>query len=198
MRLTTVEVSTEGYVSDDEVTRWSRVWGWFLAAGIAAVLLGFVVLAWRTQTLYALSYFAGAAFLFLGCLRLADAFFVPARRIVSVIGGVVLLAIGIIIFVWPNITLFVLALLVALGFVVWGVLQLVSAFADMGAPHWWVSLIGGLASLVIGVWAVRHPGSALNALMILLGVWIMLWGAVEIAGALLMRHGEQLLRPGKR
>ena len=183
---TTVEVSIEP--TEAEVTRFGASWGWFLAAGIAAILLGFVVLVWRTETLYALTYFAGAVFLLVGCVHLADAAFVPERRLLSVLGALAFIAIGIIMFVWPHITLFIVAMLIALGFVVWGVMELVTAFAATKARHWWVPLIGGIASLIVAVWTARHPGNALNVLMILLGIWTMLWGAVEITLALVVHR----------
>jgi uncharacterized membrane protein HdeD (DUF308 family) len=180
---------------DEDLVMASRVWGLFVAAGIAAVLAGFVVLVWRTETLYALTYFAGAAFIAMGLVRLGGAVLIPVGRVISLVAGLVFLGIGITIVAWPHITLFVVALLIGLAFTVWGVLELVTAFADTSAHHWWVSLIAGVASLIVAIWTVRHPGNALNVLMIVLGIWIFLWGAMEIAAALLVRHaGRELER----
>ena len=173
---------------DTEVAHFGRNWGWFLVPGIAAILLGFVVLEWRTETLYALTYFAGAGFLFAGCVRLIDAIVVPERRLISLAGAVAFIAVGVTIFAWPNITLFIVALLIALGFVVWGVLELVTALANTRARHWWVGLIAGIASLIIAIWTTRHPGNALNVLMILVGIWLMLWGASAVVATLIARR----------
>jgi uncharacterized membrane protein HdeD (DUF308 family) len=190
IEFTRVEVSEYSLKDADRVGA-GRWWGGFLAAGIAAVLLGFVVLVWRTETLYALIYFAGAAFVAMGVIRVMGAVVGPVDRALSLIGGIVFLAIGITIFVWPHITLFVVALLIGLAFTAWGVLELVKAFANTNARHWWVSLIAGIASLIVAIWTVRHPGNALNVLMIVLGIWILLWGALEIAAALLVRRVDR-------
>ena len=115
------------------------------------------MLAWRTQTLYVITYFAGAMFLFVGLVRFVDVFLVPAHRWLALIGAVIFLTIGVIIVAWPHITLYAVDLLIALGFLLWGVLEVVKAFSDVHARHWWVSLIGGVISLIIAVWAIRHP-----------------------------------------
>lgn len=185
-------LSAEEIASGDEIAdQLQRNWGWYLVAGIIGVLLGFVIIEWRTQTLYAIAYFAGAVFLFVGLVRLVDVFLVPARRWLSLLAAVIFLAIGVIILVWPHITLFILALLIALGFVMWGILELIKAFAEPREAHWWLSLIAGIVSLIIAVWCVRHPGSALSILILLVGIWIMLWGVIEIVAAFSARHARR-------
>ncbi len=168
-----------------------KSWGLFLFAGIVGVVLGFVVLSWRTETLNVLRYFAGAAFLFVGIVRLVETFVIPARRLMSLFSSVVFLAVGVILLVWPNITLYIAALLIAIGFLMWSLLEFIVAFSDVHARHWWLHLIGGIVSLVISVWTVRHPGHALNVLVILIGIWIMLWGVVEIVAAFVARHARR-------
>jgi uncharacterized membrane protein HdeD (DUF308 family) len=187
-----VIMTTDEVDAGDELAKeLEHAWGWFLVAGIIAVLLGFVVLSWRTQTLYVLTYFAGAVFLFIGLVRLVDVFLVPAHRWISLLGALIFVAIGLIIVVWPHITLFVVALLIALGFLLGGVLELVKAFSDVHAPHWWMALIGGIIMIGIAIWAARHPGSALNVLVVLLGIWIILWGIVEMVAAFSARHAKR-------
>ena len=163
-------------------------WAYLLIAGIISVLLGLVILAWRTQTLYTLVYFAGAVFLFIGALHLIDTFVASGERWFSLLTAAVFLPTGIIMLVWPHVTLFITALLIALDFLLWGVLQIVKALEYTNARFWWVGLIAGAASILISVWTVRHPGHALVVLMTLLGIWIMLSGVVEIIAAFAVRH----------
>ena len=51
--------------------------------------------------------------------------------------------------------------------------------------------IAGIVSLIIAVWTVRHPGSALEVIMLLVGIWIMLWGVIEIVAAFSARHARR-------
>jgi uncharacterized membrane protein HdeD (DUF308 family) len=166
-------------------------WGWYLAGGIIAILFGFLIMTWRHETLHAFSIFVGIMFLFVGLMRLVDVFFVPARRVTSAIVAVILIGVGIAVLVWPSITYFVITVLLAWSFLVWGVVEVIAAFAYHRAPYWWVHLIGGLISLLIGIWVLRNPNHALSLLVILIGVWIVIFGVVEIMTALAARHAKE-------
>jgi uncharacterized membrane protein HdeD (DUF308 family) len=172
-------------------------WAYLLVAGIISVLLGLVILAWRSQTLYALVYFAGAVFLFIGILHLIDAVVTKGDRWFSLLTAAVFLPTGVIMLVWPHVTLFIAALLIALDFLLWGVLQIVKALEYTNAKFWWIGLIAGAASILISVWTIRHPGHALVVLMTLLGIWIMLSGLVEIIAAFAVRHAFASGQSGK-
>jgi uncharacterized membrane protein HdeD (DUF308 family) len=127
-------------------------------------------------------------FLFGGVVRALMALAIAANRVLAFLEALVFLAIGVIILVWPKPTLYIVAILIALAFVLWGVLELVTAFSSMHTRHWWINLIAGIVSIVIAIWTLRHPGNALNVLIILLGIWMMLWGVIEIVGAFMARH----------
>jgi uncharacterized membrane protein HdeD (DUF308 family) len=178
-------------VQDELVERLAKTWLYYLAAGIIGVLLGFVVLAWRTETLYAVAYFAGAAFLFVGLVRFAEALLLQSRRWLSLAMAVVFLATGVMMVAWPHITLFIAALLIALNFVLWGVLELIVSLSNTSTRFWWMGVIAAVVSFVIAIWTVRHPGNALNVLTILVGIWIMLWGVTEMLAALAARHAKR-------
>ena len=62
-------------------------------------------------------------------------------------------------FVWPDITLYVVSILVAWFLIVFGITHLVSALAGLKVPWWWTQLLLGIAELVLGVWAVRCLGA---------------------------------------
>ena len=54
---------------------------------------------------------------------------------------------------------------------------------------WWVFLIGGIASIIFGVLAFINPGIALAVLALYFSAWVMVDGAVNVAGA--VRHRDQ-------
>jgi len=51
-----------------------------------------------------------------------------------------------------------------------------------------VQLIRGIASLVIAFLALADPGGTLLALVILLGIYAVLFGVIEIFGSFSARH----------
>ena len=88
----------------------------------------------------------------------------------------VAVAAGILTFVWPGITLHVVAILLAWYLIIFGVMHLISALAGPKVSYWWTQLLLGVAELVLGVWAVRSWQWSLLTLLTLVGVWAIFYG----------------------
>jgi len=58
-------------------------------------------------------------------------------------------------------------------------------------PHWWAYLIRGVIAVAVGFLCIRHPGAPLTALVVLLGIVAIVFGAVEIIGAFSARHATR-------
>src|SRR2546423_15636501 len=103
----------------------ARYWWTFTIRGVAAVIFGILALVWPTITLAVLVLFFGAYALVDGLFALGAAIFrgrgVEGRRAWLVVEGVAGIAIGIITFVWPDITTVVLLWLIAAWALVTGV-----------------------------------------------------------------------------
>src|SRR5512132_223303 len=91
----------------------SGYWGWFLILGIVWTGFGMFVLSYRVGSLQAVAALVGVAFLFGGITQLAVAARIQDWRWLFILGGILSVAAGIITFVWPGITLFVVSILVA-------------------------------------------------------------------------------------
>jgi uncharacterized membrane protein HdeD (DUF308 family) len=146
------------------------------------------VLSYRAGSLAAVTALVGVAFLYGGITELAAASWVRSRRWLFIVGGIVALATGIVTFVWPGITLYVVAILLAWYLIIFGVLHLISALAGPKVSYWWTQLLLGVAELVLGVWAVRSWQSSLLTLLTLVGVWSIIYGVVEIFAAFSVRQ----------
>jgi uncharacterized membrane protein HdeD (DUF308 family) len=94
----------------------------------------------------------------------------PSGRWPFIVGGIVALAAGILTFVWPGITVYVVALLLAWYLIIFGVMHLISALAGPKVSYWWTQLLLGVAELILGVWAVRSWQWSLLTLLTLVGV----------------------------
>jgi uncharacterized membrane protein HdeD (DUF308 family) len=110
--------------------------------------------------------------------------------------GIVSVVFGILAFIWPGITLFALVLLYGAYALVDGVLAIAAAIKGRGrAPTGWLVLVGVLgiaAGIVTFVW----PAITAFALLVLIGVWSILHGILEVVGAIRLRReirGEGLL-----
>ncbi len=176
----------------------SAIWWWFLILGILWTWFGMFVLSYRVGSLAAVAAFVGVAFLFGGLTQLAVASRVESWRWLFIVGGILGIAAGILTFVWPGITLYVVAILVAWYLIAFGIMHLVSALAGPKMSYWWTQLLLGVAELVLGVWAVRSWQRSLVTLVTLVGVWAIFHGVTEIFAAFTMRQAgkrvEQLAR----
>jgi len=166
----------------------SAVWWWFLSLGVAWTLFGTYVLSYRVGSLAAVAALVGVAFLFGGFTQLAVASRVQSWRWLFIVAGILAVAAGILTFVWPDITLYVVSILVAWYLVFFGIMHLVGALAGPKVGYWWTQLVLGVAELGLGVWAVRSWQRSLVTLVTLVGVWAIFYGVAEIFAAFSIRQ----------
>jgi uncharacterized membrane protein HdeD (DUF308 family) len=100
--------------------------------------------------------------------------------------GILTLAAGVAAVAWPGVTVVVAAVLFGIQLVVSGVFQFIGAFGhDEGSGGMRVlSALLGLLALVVGLYAVRHLLVSVLALALLLGIFWVASGFVQLFGAL--------------
>ena len=117
-----------------------------------------------------------------------------------VIRGLLGILVGILTFMWPNITLTMLVFLFAAYALVDGVVDLAGAFRAVAAgERWGALLLEGIIGIAAAVITVLWPAITALGLVIVIGAWAMVTGVLEIAAAIrLRRHirGEVLLLLG--
>ena len=171
-----------------EVREASGVWWWYVILGIAWIWYGTFVLSYRVGSLAAVAGLVGVAFLFGGIGQLMAAGRLESWRPLLILMGILALGAGIMTFVWPDITLYVVSIFVAWYLIVFGILHLVSALAGPKPSWWWTQLLTGAAELVLGVWAIRSWQRSLLTLVALVGVWAIVVGVNEIFAAFSLRE----------
>jgi len=165
---------------------------WLVALGALWIWFGMFVLSYKVSSLVAVATFVGVALLFGGVTQLMVASRVPTLRWLSVVGGILGIVAGLATFVWPDITLYAVSILVAWYLVVFGTIHIVNALAGPKLPWWWTGLLLGTSELVLGVWAARSWERSLITLVTLVGVWAICRGVNEIfAGFTLRQVGKQ-------
>ena len=106
-------------------------------AGVASIAAGFIALAWPGATLFVLAVFVGASLISWGIYRIylafADPFITP--RAVTLIEGIALTALGVLALVWPTASILVLAVLVGVFFIVFGIFSFVSGLHMLDLHH---------------------------------------------------------------
>ena len=103
--------------------------------------------------------------------------------------GIAAVAFGVIALIWPGSALLALALLFGLYAFSDGTLAIFAAFArnaEGAAPTWWL-IVAGLLSMAAGIITFGWPGMTVAFLVVLMAVWAILAGLVQIMGAFELR-----------
>ena len=155
-------------------------WWVLLLNGIVLIVAGFLIFSidWTVRDL---ATFLGALFIFQG---LADALTSGIDKRVSranVITGLLSIATGVLIIVWPEPGLVAVAVVLGAWLIVTGTLAIVGAFAARDLlPNWWLVLILGLLEIPLGVLALANPGATLAALVTVAGIWAVVIGVTRV------------------
>jgi uncharacterized membrane protein HdeD (DUF308 family) len=174
----------------------ARYW-WALAIrGAAAIIFGLLALIWPGITLTALVLLFGAYALVDGVFAVASAIMgrgePSSRRWWHALEGVAAIVAGILTFIWPGITALALLFLIAAWALVTGVIEVFLAIRlRKELEREWMLALAGVASILFGLVLMIFPGSGALALVWLIGIYAIVFGAVLVALSLkLRRHGE--------
>ena len=106
---------------------------------------------------------------------------------VFLLRGVLAIVIGVLAFVWPGITLVSLVLLFGIYAGADGILAIASAITGhTPMPRWWLAIVG-IAGLAAAFMAFTRPGLTLAVLLIVIAAWAIVFGIMEIIGAIQLR-----------
>jgi uncharacterized membrane protein HdeD (DUF308 family) len=189
--MTDVLTQDEIAVGDVVSTQLEKMWGWYLAGGIIAMIFGFFVISYRHASVYAIIYLASGFFIVGGLFELVGGLRAARQRWPLIIFGLIWIGAGIVGFVWPHITIFIVAVLVGWAFLVLGIFDIVNSIRYHFLPYWWAYLIRGIIAVALGFLCIRHPGAPLTALVVLIGIGAIVFGAVEVVGAFSARHATK-------
>ncbi|MFI0980287.1 HdeD family acid-resistance protein [Streptomyces sp. NPDC021093] len=165
-------------------------WQAVLAAGVAALVLGVMVLAWPGRTLLVIAVLFGVYLLVSGVMQLVAAFGThvsTALRVMAFISGALSILLGLLCFRGAMQSLLLLALWIGIGWLFRGITQTVAAASDpeMPARGWQVCL--GIISALGGVVLITSPLDSVAVLTVLGGCWLLAVGIVEIVTAFRIR-----------
>ncbi len=189
--MTDVLTADDIAVGDVVSAQLEKMWGWYLAGGIISMIFGFFVISYRHASVYAIIYLASGFFIAVGLFEIVGAVRMARERWLHLVFGVIWVAAGVVGFVWPHITIYIVAILVGWGFLVLGIFDIINAIRYHYLPYWWAYLIRGIIAVALGFLCIRHPGAPLTALVVLIGILAIVFGAVEVISAFSARHATK-------
>lgn len=162
-------------------------WWVFLLLGLASVVLGTILLFDLVAAVETLALLVAFGLWFNGMGELVGAG--RYRGGWSVAAGTFLIVGGIVAVIWPDITLWALAVVIGVDLLLSGAARVAGAMMDK-PTHWGWLLASGILSLVAGVVALAWPGVTILVLAIILGIRLIMFGAAELAFAWALRDAR--------
>lgn len=166
----------------------ARNWSMLLLNGLLLIVAGVLIFSidWSIRSL---ATFIGALFIFQGGVRALTSGLDPLVRRANLITGLLSIAAGIAIIVWPGPGLLAVAIFLGSWLIVMGTISISGAFAARRLlPSWWLLLILGLLELSLGVLALADPGATLAALITVGGIWAVAVGVMQIVLAFELKN----------
>ncbi|HET9110367.1 MAG TPA: HdeD family acid-resistance protein [Ktedonobacterales bacterium] len=170
-----------------------RYWGWFLALGVAMVILGLLCLSSAVIATLLTTVLLGVVAILAGAVLLASAFWADSGW-----GSLLRVALGILFVLagWSLLTRPVLGALTLTAIIGWflilsGIVHLIIALAER-LHGWGWSAINGVVTLLLGVLLVTQwPLSGLVAIGLFLGIDLLMNGALWVTVALGVRSAPR-------
>ena len=168
----------------------SNYWWLVLLRGIVAILFGIAALAWPGPTLTFFIYlFAGFAVID-GIIAAVTA--LQERQAhpnwwLRLVGGIVGIILGLVVFFWPAETLLILFYLIAAWAIVTGIMTVISAFSRYRAGQEWTLVVSGVLSILLGLIMAAHPIPTILLVVWLIGVFAIVYGIVQLVRAFQFR-----------
>jgi uncharacterized membrane protein HdeD (DUF308 family) len=168
-------------ITREAAERVASNWSLFLLNGLVLIVAGVLIFSidWSVRSL---ATFIGALFIAQGVAEALTSGFDARVRRANVLTGLLSIAAGIAIIVWPGPGLTVVAIFLGAWLIVTGMLAMTAAFAVRPVyPDWWLLLVIGLIEVPLGVLALANPGVTLAALITVAGIWAVAVGVTRVA-----------------
>ena len=173
-----------------------KSWGWVLFFGIVTLALGVLVVLKPKDTIYAFAIVLGiwlfVAGLFRIVMAIADHEDSGGTRWLMAILGLLSVIIGILFLRHTEETVTTLAFLIGLFWVVGGIIEFFTAYSEHGSPARGFRVGMGVLAFAAGVVTLVWPHLTLNVLAVIMGIWLIIYGILEIALSFQLRHLDDL------
>jgi uncharacterized membrane protein HdeD (DUF308 family) len=168
------------------------IWTTAILSGLLAVVLGVVILAWPQPSVVAAAALFGVYLVVSGIALVILAFSLPASgvsRFLNFISGVASVALGILAFrhFGEGYAVLLLAIWIAIGFIIRGVFVTASAITVPQFPGRGWAIFFGLITTIAGFVMLAYPFDSIETLALVVGAWLTILGATEVISGLGMR-----------
>jgi uncharacterized membrane protein HdeD (DUF308 family) len=164
-------------------------WQATLFLGVVTLILGLIVTLHPSGSLNVIAVLLGILMIISGIFHLVRVFDNgEPHRFWLGIAGLLFVVLGVVLIRHLHLTTAIIGLIIGIVWIVQGIVSLIAGLSggSRQGRGWWIFF--GLISLIAGIVVASAPVSSVTVLAVLLGIWFMVMGALEIIGAFLLRH----------
>lgn len=169
----------------------AKSWWLVLLRGIAAIVFGVLAFGWPGLTLITLVLLYGAFALVDGVLALIAAFTGHPKAVPTwwlVIIGLLGIAAGVIIFLWPGMTALLLIFFVGAWAVTHGIFEIIGAIRlRKEIDNEWTLILAGAVSVLFGLIVLIAPGAGALGLIWAIAAYSIVFGVLLVGLSLRLR-----------
>jgi uncharacterized membrane protein HdeD (DUF308 family) len=176
--------------------RLARNWWTLALRGILAIIFGLTALFWTEFTLPILVFLFAIVALSGGVLLAIAAFkyLTNSHGWFLLIEGAIGIAVGVMPFIWPDVTALVLLYLTAAWAIITGIFEIIAAnYVRREVENEWLVVGSGIASIVFGLLLVIWPLAQAMTIVWIIAAYAIVFGTLMLVFALRRRRwGKQL------
>ena len=180
-----IEESRPGWPGPGVIGAWQTM----LVVGIVTLILGLIVSFHPSGSLNVIAVLIGVLVIVSGLFHLARMFgSAESHRVWLGISGLLLIVLGVVLLRHLNLTVALIGLLVGISWIIQGLSALAGGMAAGPGEGrgWWIFF--GIISLIAGIVVAALPVTSVTALAVLVGIWFIIQGLVEIIGGFMLRR----------
>ncbi len=164
-------------------------WQVTLVLGVLTVILGIIVSLHPSGSLNVVAVLVGISMILSGIFHLVRVFDRDERHRIWVgIAGLLFIVIGVVLIRHLHLTIAFVGLIIGITWIIQGLTALIGGIAGgvREGRAWWIAF--GVISVIAGIVVVSAPVTSLNVLAVLVGIWLIVMGALEVTAGFFLRH----------
>jgi uncharacterized membrane protein HdeD (DUF308 family) len=152
-----------------------KTWIFAIIRGVLAIIFGLIALFAPIATAVVLAIFIGAWAIVDGVFDIIEAIRHrgSSSMALRIVWGAVSILFGILVLVWPGMSLGVLVIFVGIWAIIIGVLEIMASIRHRAVPNsgWVWGIIGGALAILFGILVLIRPGAGLVSIIWIIGIW---------------------------
>ncbi len=185
--MTVPEVEIEVYDYNEDL---KKGWWLLLVSGLIGVVIGGLLIFWPGATITVVTSIVGFFMIMTGVIRFFVAVFDSHAqdRWLIAIAGIIGIVLGVIVMKNPEGTIKVIALIVAIFWLIAGLVDFFRGLTNTNMPDRGVRIVFGLMTTLFGIVVLVWPAITIGVFAVLTGIYAVFFGVLEIIAAFQIKN----------